>query len=118
VVRGLPRRVREKPRPGIQFKLIRGVAVQTEIMKITGMHCGGCTGKVTRALKAVVGVTEAKVSLTPGEATVQYDERAASPGQLKTAVEAAGYGVVVTGAANSPKSKSCCCGSKNASATA
>lgn len=92
--------------------------MKTEILNVTGMHCGGCTGKVTRALKAVAGVTEAKVSLTAGEAAVQYDERVASPGQLRTAVEAAGYGVVVTGAADSPKSKGCCCGSKNASASA
>jgi copper chaperone len=92
--------------------------MKTEILNVTGMHCGGCTGKVTRALNAVAGVTEAKVSLTPGEATVQYDEKVASPGQLKTAVEVAGYGVVVTGAADSPKSKGCCCGSKNASASA
>jgi copper chaperone len=92
--------------------------VQTEILKVTGMHCGGCTGKVARALKAVAGVAEAIVSLTPGKAAVQYDEKLASPGQLKTAVEAAGYGVVMTGAADSPKSKGCCCGSKNASAPA
>jgi copper chaperone len=92
--------------------------VQTEILKVTGMHCGGCTGKVTRALKAVAGVAEAIVSLTPGEAAVQYDEKLASPGKLKTAVETAGYGVVMTGAAVSPKSKGCCCGSKNASASA
>jgi copper chaperone len=65
--------------------------VQTEILKVTGMHCGGCTGKVTRALKAVAGVAEVIVSLTPGEAAVQYDEKLASPGKLKTAVETAGY---------------------------
>jgi copper chaperone len=81
--------------------------MQTATFKVTGMHCGGCTSKVTRALTAVAGVTEAKVSLTLGEAVVQYDEKVASPGRLNTSVEAAGYGVVVAGAASSPTSKGC-----------
>jgi len=47
---------------------------------------------------------------------VQYDERLASPGQLKSAVEAAGYGVRMMDASNAPPSKGCCCGSKITSA--
>jgi len=67
--------------------------MQTEVLKVTGMTCGGCTSSVTRALKAVAGVNDVKVSLSPGEATVQYDERLTSPDQLKSAVKVAGYGV-------------------------
>jgi len=91
--------------------------MQTEHLKVTGMSCGGCTNTVTRALKAVNGVADANVSLATGEATVQYDEKRTAPGQLKSAIEAAGYGVSTTGAA-APRSKGCCCGSKNASAIA
>jgi copper chaperone CopZ len=59
--------------------------MQTDILNVTGMHCGGCTNTVTRALKAVGGVSDVMVSLPNGEATVQYDEGLASPGQLKSA---------------------------------
>ena len=53
------------------------------------MTCGGCTSKVTHALKAISGVGDVKVSLPTGEATVQYDERRASLEQLKSAVKSA-----------------------------
>ena len=84
--------------------------MQTEIVKVTGMTCGGCISNVTHALKAVSGVSDVKVSLSPGEATVQYDERLASPDQLKSAVKGAGYGVDGTNADHSQKSKGGCCG--------
>jgi len=84
--------------------------MQTELMKVTGMTCGGCISSVTRALKMIDGVDDVKVSLSAGEATVQYDERLTSPDQLKSAVQNAGYGVDVTNAARDQKSKGGCCG--------
>lgn len=84
--------------------------MQTEILNVTGMTCGGCTGSVTNALKSVDGVGDVKVSLSTGEATVQYDERRVSPDQLKSAVTQAGYAVANTKAGQKPKDKSGCCG--------
>ena len=84
--------------------------MQTELLKVTGMTCGGCTSNVTHALKAIAGVGDVKVSLAAGEATVQNDERLTSSDQLKSAVKVAGYGVDVTNAARSQQSKSGCCG--------
>ena len=84
--------------------------MQTEIVKVTGMTCGGCTSNVTHVLKAITGVGDVKVSLAAGEATVQYDEQLTSPEQLKSAVKDAGYGVDVTNAAHSHQSKGGCCG--------
>ncbi len=84
--------------------------MQTELLKVKGMTCGGCTTTVANALKAIPGVGDVKVSLSTGEATVQYDERLTAPDQLKSAVKVAGYGVDVTDAAHSQKSKSGCCG--------
>ena len=84
--------------------------MQTELLKVTGMTCGGCTGSVTKALKAVAGVSDVSVSLSAGEATVQYDEKLTSPDQLKTAVTSAGYGVDATHAAQKPEGKGGCCG--------
>ena len=80
----------------------------TEQIQVTGMTCGGCTSNVTRALKAIPGVGDVNVSLTTGEATVQYDERRTSPDQLKSAVKSAGYGVDVAKARSRPAKGGCC----------
>ena len=85
--------------------------MQTELLKIAGMSCGGCTSKVTRALQAVSGVSDVNVSLAAGDATVEYDERLTSPEQLKAAVEGAGYSVDATDTAQKPQGKGGgCCG--------
>lgn len=65
----------------------------TELLKVSGMTCDGCAGSVARALKVLNGVGDVAVSLSAGEATVQYDEHLTSPEQLKAAVTGAGYGV-------------------------
>jgi len=87
----------------------RNISMQTETVRVTGMTCGGCTSNVTHALKAVSGVRDVEVSLSAGEARVQYDERLTSPDKLKTAVKDAGYGVDANTAQKS-QGKGCCCG--------
>jgi copper chaperone len=88
----------------------RNITMQTEHLKVTGMTCGGCTSTVTNALKAITGVGDVNVSLSAGEASVQYDERLTSPEQLKSAVKGAGYGVNTTNTAQKPQGKGSCCG--------
>ncbi len=83
--------------------------MQTELLKISGMTCGGCTSKVTHALKAIPGVGDVKVSLSAGEAMVQYDQQLTSPNQLKSAVKGAGYSVDATKPAHGDQSKGGCC---------
>ena len=84
--------------------------MQTELLKVTGMTCGGCTSNVTRALKALNGVGDVKVSLSAGEATVQFDERLTSTEKLKSAVKRAGYEVDAANTAQKSQSKGGCCG--------
>ena len=84
--------------------------MQTEHLRVTGMTCGGCTSKVTHALEAISGVIDVEVSLTAGEATVQYDERRTSPDRLKVAIAEAGYGIAGTSAGDGQQSKGSCCG--------
>ncbi len=84
--------------------------MQTELLKVTGMTCGGCTNNVGRALKAINGVGNVSVSLATGEVTVEFDERVTSPAQLKSAVTAAGYGVDTINTAHRPQGKGSCCG--------
>lgn len=82
--------------------------MQAEIIKVTGMTCGGCTANVTKALKTVNGVNDVTVSLSDGKATVQYDEKLTSPEQLKSAVIGAGYGVDTSNTAQQSQGKGCC----------
>ena len=58
---------------------------------ITGMTCDHCVMRVTKALQSVTGVEGVKVTLDPGEATVEGDVDA---DLLTAAVEQAGYSAV------------------------
>ena len=84
--------------------------MQTERLTVTGMTCGGCVTKVTRAIKAINGVGDVKLALSSGDASVQYDERRTSPEQLKSAVTRAGYGVKGVASTPGAPSKGGCCG--------
>lgn len=98
--------------------------MQTEILKVTGMTCGGCVSSVTRALVAIDGVHDVKVTLSAGkvasevnisevnvsEVNVQYDEQFTSPDQLKLAVKEAGYGIKADNLTQKSNTKSSCCG--------
>lgn len=63
----------------------------TATIKVKGMTCGHCQMAVTKALKAVPGVSDAQVSLMQHQATVSYDEGKTSLDELKKAVVEAGY---------------------------
>ena len=87
--------------------------LHTETLHITGMRCEGCTSIVTRALVAIDGVHDVKVTpsrdLTLSIVMVQYDEQFTSPDKLRTAVQEAGYGVVDDSTLEKPQIKGCCC---------
>lgn len=67
--------------------------METTTIGVTGMSCQGCVTSVTRLLKAVPGVDDASVTLTPAAAVVRYDAARTDPPALKAAIEEAGYGV-------------------------
>ena len=67
--------------------------METTTLKIDGMTCGGCVASVTRVLRAVPGVSDATVTLTPGHATVIFDAAKTNVPALREAVEEAGYDV-------------------------
>ncbi|WP_174906857.1 heavy metal translocating P-type ATPase [Burkholderia diffusa] len=72
--------------------------MQTIELTIDGMHCGGCTGRVQRALATVPGVVDAAVDLDAHAATVTA-QGTVEPAQLIAAVDAAGYRAAVREAA-------------------
>ena len=63
-------------------------------LKVQGMTCSGCVASVTRVLKAVPGVGDVAVTLTPGEAKIAFDPARTGVAALRAAIEGAGYDVV------------------------
>ncbi|MBR8062108.1 copper-translocating P-type ATPase [Burkholderia ambifaria] len=77
---------------------LASAGLQTIELTIDGMHCGGCTGRVERALAAVPGVVEAAVDLDAQAATVTAQDTV-EPAQVVDAISAAGYRATVREAA-------------------
>ncbi|VWB54893.1 putative cation-transporting ATPase membrane protein [Burkholderia lata] len=73
---------------------LASVALHTIELSVDGMHCGGCTGRVQRALAAVPGVVDATVDLDAHTATVTAQETV-DAAQLVETVGAAGYRAAV-----------------------
>jgi copper chaperone len=65
--------------------------METTLIRIGGMTCGGCVSSVTRVLKALPGVQDVQVSLEAAEARVTHDPTQTGPSALKEAVIDAGY---------------------------
>ncbi|RQS95322.1 heavy metal translocating P-type ATPase [Burkholderia seminalis] len=77
---------------------LASAALQTIELSVDGMHCGGCTGRVQRALAAVPGVVDAVVDLDTHTATVTAQDTV-EPGRLVDAIGEAGYRAAVRDAA-------------------
>ncbi|MGB7183523.1 MAG: heavy-metal-associated domain-containing protein [Burkholderiaceae bacterium] len=84
--------------------------MKTDQLSITGLHCNGCIESLTRALRTVRGVKDAKVSLASGTASIEFDEKLASTQELTAAVQRAGYGVAEPGEAQTSAAGRGCCG--------
>jgi copper chaperone len=65
--------------------------METTVLKVDGMTCGGCVRSVTNVLKALPGVANADVSLEKSEAKVTFDSALVNPAALCKAIEDAGY---------------------------
>ena len=63
-------------------------------IKIEGMHCEGCSKRLTKVLNNVEGVKSAEVSLENKLADIEYDETVAKLEDLYEAIEDAGFEVV------------------------
>jgi P-type Cu+ transporter len=73
----------------------RAAAAQEATLPITGMTCANCAMTVERTLKKTAGVSDASVNFASERATVRFDPASVSVEQLASAVERAGYGVVL-----------------------
>jgi mercuric transport protein len=69
-------------------------ATQTVTIRVEGMHCGGCSSSVTKALKATEGVEDAQVSFEKGEAVVKYDDQKVTVAKLREVINGTGFKVL------------------------
>lgn len=74
--------------------------MQKETFSVTGMTCSACAARVERAVKKIEGTADVSVNLLTNTMTLAYDEAAANPAAIIAAVEDAGYGASVKGAAS------------------
>ena len=65
--------------------------MQTVVLNIGGMNCGGCVKNVTGILQGVDGVASAAVSLEDKNATVSFDPAKTNSAALVEAVEDGGF---------------------------
>ncbi len=70
----------------------KGAIMSETIVKITGMTCGHCEGRVTAELSKLDGVSEVKASATDAQAVVT-SAGALDADAISRAVIAAGYRV-------------------------
>ena len=67
------------------------------VLKVEGMSCGHCVGRVQKALDEAPGVVEAKVDLDSGTAEIRFDSGTGTDtSALIAAVEQAGYSAAAT----------------------
>lgn len=66
-------------------------ALETIRFPISGMTCGSCVSRITRALRRVDGVARVRVDLADEAATVARDPDRATDALLAAAVAGAGY---------------------------
>jgi len=68
--------------------------METIVLKVQGMTCGGCVKSVENVLRAVSGVQQVQVSLENANARIDYDAQKTDAAMFKDAIEDAGYEVV------------------------
>lgn len=83
-------RIQEKKTDSGAKDLAERKEKMTKVLKVEGMMCGHCTGRVQKALEAVEGVTAVTMSLEEKTATVELGAEV-SDEALTAAVAQAGY---------------------------
>jgi periplasmic mercuric ion binding protein len=71
---------------------IGATADSVAVLKTTGMTCGSCSSKITKALGSVKGVAVTEVDVDGGWVVVGYDTKTVKPETLVEKVSSAGFG--------------------------
>ncbi|KAL1833861.1 hypothetical protein DCAR_0103998 [Daucus carota subsp. sativus] len=75
-------------------------------VRITGMTCSACSNSVEGALKSLIGVVRASVSLLQNKADVVFDSASVNDDDIKNAIEDAGFEAEIVPEASSTKKSS------------
>lgn len=75
---------------------IGATADSVAVLKTTGMTCGSCSSKVTKALQSVKGVAVTEVDVDGGWVVVGYDTKAVRPEKLAEMVAGTGFTCTVS----------------------
>ena len=67
--------------------------IESVILTVTGMKCGGCETNITGKLEAINGVISASASFKDNEVSVEYDDEKTSLNIIKDAITSAGFTV-------------------------
>lgn len=62
---------------------------------VLNMHCAGCAANVEKTVKKLPGVADASVNFATNTLSVSYDADQLTPGEIRAAVLAAGYDLIV-----------------------
>ncbi len=63
-------------------------------LKVDGMKCGGCSGRLKRVLEATDGVKSTEIVLETKQVTVDYDDADIGVDAIKSVIEDAGFTVM------------------------
>jgi len=61
------------------------------VLKASGMTCGSCADRISRALQGIKGVASTRVDLDGGRVIVGYDTKTVKPETLAENITKAGY---------------------------
>ncbi len=65
--------------------------METTVLKVSGMSCGGCVKSVTSVLSNLPGVVSVDVSLEKAQAVVEFDPAILGRMQMAQAIVDAGF---------------------------
>lgn len=70
---------------------VGATADSVAVLKTTGMTCGSCASKITKALESLKGVAVAEVDVNGGWVIVGYDKDSVKPENLAQKVSGTGF---------------------------
>ncbi len=71
---------------------VGATADSVAVLRTTGMTCGSCSSRISKALETVKGVAVAEVDVEGGWVIVGYDTKSVKPEALAEKVNGAGFG--------------------------
>lgn len=76
----------------LAFRVSIGATVDSvAILRTTGMTCGSCSSKITKALETLKGVAVTEVDVEGGWVVVGYDTKSVKPDALVAQVNSTGF---------------------------